>query len=161
MASIQELKGGKWRAFVYVRGNRASCVFSDRGSAERWAAEAHQLLSQSEPKHSKKPIGDFYLLKEAGGYSQADLIELATKRQHELPPASGVYFLLNQGEPVYIGHSRNMGDRIAEHARDKDFDTVVIMPCRPEFLAVYEQMYINRFRPKLNITMFPMNPSEE
>ncbi len=61
----------------------------------------------------------------------------------------GVYFLLDGSDVVYVGQSKNVFSRIAEH-RDKRFDRYAYVPCEEVSLDTLESFYIYMLRPKLN-----------
>lgn len=63
------------------------------------------------------------------------------------PP--GIYFLCNGKEIVYIGQSRNVGNRIPNH-RGKEYDRVFFIPCHVNQLCDFERALIRRFKPPLN-----------
>jgi hypothetical protein len=62
----------------------------------------------------------------------------------------GVYFLRDQGEIVYVGQSVSVYGRVHQHKASKKFDSVTLMPCRPEDLNNLEGFFIRLLRPKLN-----------
>jgi hypothetical protein len=64
--------------------------------------------------------------------------------------ASGVYFLIENNEIVYIGQSNNVFQRIGEHFRKKRFSRYVYIPCAEDGLDILESLYIHIFNPKLN-----------
>lgn len=63
---------------------------------------------------------------------------------------SGVYFLIENKEIVYIGQSNNVFQRIGEHFRKKRFSRYVYIPCAEDGLDILESLYIHIFAPKLN-----------
>ena len=63
--------------------------------------------------------------------------------------ASGVYFLVDVDEVVYVGQSVNVYARIPQH-HDKHFDRYLYIPCKHELLNALESLYIHCFQPKLN-----------
>lgn len=63
--------------------------------------------------------------------------------------ASGVYFLLDGDEVVYVGQAVNVYSRIAQHT-NKQFDRYAFVPCAVEMLDKLESLYIHWLRPKLN-----------
>jgi excinuclease UvrABC nuclease subunit len=74
-------------------------------------------------------------------------------------PRSGVYFLIKDGEIVYIGKSVNLRSRLNTHRREKDFDSVYVLECEGDFpLFMNEYNHIRKFRPVLNI---PYNPDKK
>lgn len=82
------------------------------------------------------------------------LDELRAQRVTQLV-RSGVYFLWNEDELVYIGQSTNMYARVAEHMRYGTIKGVPITSCTfidspyPQLLTL-EQLYISALRPKVN-----------
>lgn len=63
---------------------------------------------------------------------------------------SGIYFLIKDGEVVYIGQSVSIFARIAEHRKSKDFDSINWIPCKKEMLDKMESLYIHFIQPPLN-----------
>lgn len=63
--------------------------------------------------------------------------------------ASGVYFLLDGDEVVYVGQAVNVYSRIGQHT-DKRFDRYAFVPCAAEGLDRLESLYIHCLRPRLN-----------
>lgn len=62
---------------------------------------------------------------------------------------SGIYFLLQGGQVVYIGKTKNISHRLAGHA-GKNYDTYRFIPCEEVWLGHYEKRWIERFKPKYN-----------
>jgi len=62
---------------------------------------------------------------------------------------SGVYFLVNGNEVVYVGQAVNVYSRIERHP-DKQFDRYAFVPCAVEMLDRLESLYIHYLRPRLN-----------
>lgn len=60
-----------------------------------------------------------------------------------------VYFLLDNGEVVYVGQTTNGLSRPFSHY-DKEFDTVKAMPCPFDMLDWEEDKYIAKYKPKYN-----------
>ena len=65
--------------------------------------------------------------------------------------ASGVYFLIDGEEIVYVGQSVNIYARIPNHW-DKKFDRYAYVPCVPDALDKLESLYIHCLSPKYNKT---------
>lgn len=63
--------------------------------------------------------------------------------------ASGVYFLLDGDEVVYVGQAVNVYARIGQHT-DKRFDRYAFVPCPVDSLDRLESLYIHCLRPRLN-----------
>jgi excinuclease UvrABC nuclease subunit len=64
---------------------------------------------------------------------------------------SGVYFLCRGTSIVYVGKSKNIAHRIAQHIGSKDFNTVMVMRVPEELLGVIEMSWIRKLKPKLNM----------
>jgi hypothetical protein len=62
----------------------------------------------------------------------------------------GVYFLRRGEEIVYVGQSKNIAYRIADHIGRKSFDSVLIMPVPEEALDAVEMHWIRRLELVLN-----------
>jgi hypothetical protein len=62
---------------------------------------------------------------------------------------SGVYFLLDGDEVVYVGQAVNVYSRIAQHT-EKRFDRYAFVPCPVDALNRLESLYIHCLRPRLN-----------
>ena len=64
----------------------------------------------------------------------------------------GVYFLLLEGEIVYIGRSVNIYSRVSTHLYEKTkvFDEVKFIECDKKHLEELEYTCINKFKPRLN-----------
>ena len=71
----------------------------------------------------------------------------------ELPlHSSGIYFLIDGEEVVYIGQSINPLSRIGDHLRNKDgkFDRCFFIPVPRSILDLMESNFIKALSPKLN-----------
>jgi hypothetical protein len=62
----------------------------------------------------------------------------------------GIYFLKREGRIVYIGQSVNVYARVAQHRKDKDFDSVDFLPCDKSKLDDLEGFFIRLIKPELN-----------
>jgi len=64
----------------------------------------------------------------------------------------GIYFLINNGEIVYIGQSVNFESRIASHIKDneKQFTHYSYDICQEKDLTIMEALYIKYFSPVYN-----------
>jgi len=67
---------------------------------------------------------------------------------------SGIYFLIQNNEIVYIGSSKNPMSRISAH-KDKIFNKYFIKPCDINELENIEAEYIFKYNPKYNKGMPP------
>lgn len=68
----------------------------------------------------------------------------------EAPFGSGVYFLLEQGDVVYVGQAICILRRIGEHVGTKKFSAWAWVPVPIPDLLVMERAYIRKFNPIYN-----------
>jgi len=80
---------------------------------------------------------------------------VANARVGALQIVSGVYFLLDRGNVVYVGQSRDVFMRVRRHYADpaKPFDSWAYLECDIADLAERERVYIEMFQPYLNLTI--------
>jgi hypothetical protein len=79
---------------------------------------------------------------------------LGTRHTMHIPMDAGIYFLISQGEIVYIGESANIFRRIATHSDDKIFDSVTWQPLpnlKKSLRRKLEREYIKQYKPKYNM----------
>lgn len=65
-----------------------------------------------------------------------------------------IYFLLHQGQIVYIGQSRNVQQRLKLHDL-KEYDSVRIIACDSDKVDYWERRLITYFKPKYNFNHNP------
>jgi hypothetical protein len=63
---------------------------------------------------------------------------------------AGVYFLFRRCSIVYVGKTKSVAARIAQHLGSKHFDAVVVMRVPEEMLSAIEMQWIQRLQPRLN-----------
>lgn len=63
---------------------------------------------------------------------------------------SGVYFLVDNNEVVYVGQARNVQERLSQQHKEKKFTHYAFVPCPIEVMDKLESLYIHCLRPKLN-----------
>lgn len=68
----------------------------------------------------------------------------------ESPRDVGVYFLLRNGEIVYVGQSVDCRARVHTHKQDKTFDNSYIIKCSESALNYVEAWFIDFFKPQYN-----------
>jgi hypothetical protein len=66
------------------------------------------------------------------------------------PIRCGIYFLIRDGQIVYVGQSIHITARIANHALLKQFDSWAWTPCEVDALDALERAYINALMPDDN-----------
>ena len=60
----------------------------------------------------------------------------------------GVYFLVASERVVYVGQSVQIGTRLSDHAKTKDFDAYTYIACSKDKLDVLESLYIHALNPE-------------
>lgn len=60
-----------------------------------------------------------------------------------------IYFLLKDGEVIYVGQTKAGISRLSAHG-DKDYDEIYVMYCDDSELDCLEDKYITKYRPKYN-----------
>lgn len=60
-----------------------------------------------------------------------------------------IYFLLKDGDVVYVGQTKAGISRLSAHG-DKDYDEIYVMYCDDSELDCLEDKYITKYRPKYN-----------
>jgi hypothetical protein len=66
------------------------------------------------------------------------------------PVTVGVYALICDGNVIYVGQSRHVYARVAEHQRNKHFDSVMVCQLAEEDLDDVETFLIAMLNPPLN-----------
>lgn len=157
MASIKPYRD-KWRAHVYVKGQRASKTFPTRRRAEEWAERAEISKGRGQ---------------QLGDIRDHNLLQLIPRKMREallktkctpldvhdmsfpVSVVSGIYFLLRDGEVTYIGQTENVLARVLKHMREgRKFEAFSFIPCSMEQLNELEQTYITAFMPDENKRLF-------
>ena len=90
------------------------------------------------------------LVKEARQWSVPKSLAIVADRLIEVPEISGIYFLVHEGEVVYVGQSCNVASRMLGH-KNKIFDRAFVLPCAASNLNETEAAFIGFFKPKLNM----------
>ena len=68
-----------------------------------------------------------------------------------LPMMTGIYFLIDGYNVVYVGQSVNIFSRVSQHFNDKkQFDSFAYIVCDKNILDKMESLYIHLLKPKLN-----------
>lgn len=68
---------------------------------------------------------------------------------------SGIYFLIRDGEIVYVGQSVNVYTRIADHMRTREFTHTHVHECDVSEMDGLEEYYISLLQPIENILSNP------
>ncbi len=149
MASFSHT-GNTWRSQLYVGGVRESATFQTKFEAEAWAkkrgtelkALRDAVIASNRLKQNAKT---FMVASEL--HSEQDIVNTS----FSAAPTSGIYFLIQKDQIVYVGQSTNVHVRVTEHAREKLFDRINVIECAAKDLNKLEMLYIKKFNPILNI----------
>ena len=64
--------------------------------------------------------------------------------------ANYVYMLKSEGNVVYVGKTRSIRTRLANHVSDKHFDSFSVIECAERNMGEIEVHYIKKHTPKYN-----------
>lgn len=157
MASITQQSNGKWRAQIFVKGQRDTKVFATEKMAREWGkavedklkkrAELKELIEVGAglPNFPKRIIEAMF----DSPLTYSEIVE------GSIPTSvvCGIYFLIRDDRIVYVGQSTNALRRVARHIDDgKIFDRFSIAPCKKEELDKLERTYITALYPEENMT---------
>jgi excisionase family DNA binding protein len=115
-----------------------------RGRQRRWPTAEIDAAMGALPSKAVLPLSDQTLMDEA---------EIVSASVSLRASESGIYFLIKGRKVVYVGQSRNVIVRLAQHVKDskKVFDAWVWFPCPRGKLSRLETVYIKKFKPKLDL----------
>jgi hypothetical protein len=159
MAYIRQWRG-KWRAEVQKHGQRLSRVADTEDEARSWANHLEGQLDATAKRYKPRviPIGPDLvtmvprLVLDACRqipHTKIDVLEAAIPTAR----ASGVYFLVLDGEVVYVGQSVDVLQRIARHRREgRVFDAFSYIECDLGEMDRLEALYIKAFIPVGNVS---------
>jgi len=71
-------------------------------------------------------------------------------RKTRIELLTGIYFLFNNKNLIYIGQSTNIIYRVGTHLKDKEFNRYAYILCSKERLLDLERQYLNKYNPSLN-----------
>jgi predicted GIY-YIG superfamily endonuclease len=157
MASITR-SNDKWRAQIYVKGERKSKVFATEEAATEWAkAQEIRLTAKGDLRElitlglgvPNFPRRIVEAMQEAP-LSREEIVDGAIP----ISVVCGIYFLIRGEQIVYVGQSTNVLRRIARHIYDgKTFDSFTISPCAAADLDRLESVYITALYPEENMAL--------
>lgn len=90
------------------------------------------------------------LVKEAHQWEVPKALAMVADRLIEVPEVSGIYFLVHDGDVIYVGQSCNVASRMLSH-KNKTFDRAFVLPCPRSKLNETEAAFIGFFKPQLNM----------
>ena len=149
MASISKYKDG-WRAQLYVGGVRESAVFGEEFEARAWAKRREAELSfikDTFVRARRVNKNHRVVLDASAAYSESEIVANSLS----LNVTCGVYFLIKDERIVYVGKSSDVYKRIGQHVKTKEFDRITVVECSETDVSRLEAMYIDKFKPILNI----------
>jgi hypothetical protein len=142
MASIRQVKSGKWRAEIRNKSaGQKSKYFDTKEQAESWSKQIEELSGDK-----KVEICHAILMVDAP-MSESHILAHSQRRMK----FTGVYFLVMKNKIIYVGQSKDMQRRVMQHDKNGvDFDGFYYYPCEPTRAKFLEAFYINKFKPFLN-----------
>lgn len=117
----------------------------DKDAALRFALHANLHRNNG---YTKRPASVRQKIKQL--FSEEEILSLG----RPYSPSVGIYFLIHEDRIVYVGQSVNCEGRIHGHttgAEQKLFDSYHIVGCPVHKLDELEALYIQKFRPPLNL----------
>jgi hypothetical protein len=105
----------------------------------------------------QQPPSRTWFEQNAGGFklSVAEIVERAEAYRVGFgPDERGIYFLLSEGEIVYVGKSYSVRERLSQHwfEKVKPFDAVsFVLPVPEKFIDAVESFYVHSFNPPFNV----------
>jgi hypothetical protein len=148
-------RNGRVRAHVCIDGTRQSRTFVGMGEAKVWADEVEQSIRARRDarlaleSHSLGASLPRRLLHARSLLPHPEASIVA----HAIPASllSGVYFLIQHAEVVYVGQSADVFGRISKHLRSgRQFDSFNVIPCPAERRSELEALYIAALLPSQN-----------
>lgn len=157
MAKPKLTKEGTWRVQLMVGGRREGRTFRTKEAAQKWAdiiknrlqhkvmvrASCIDFALDGAPKKLLKALED-------APHSVEEILGSA------LPAESfcGVYFLIADGEVVYVGQSKDVFKRVSTHrSGDKQFDSFSYIACGKDDVDRLEALYIAMLMPRHNYSL--------
>lgn len=144
---IRSENGKKFRALIRQKAfkKQISKTFATKKAAMEWAAQFDRFKKTRGPLRGLAPVKQGFLVAERfPGY------EAILGFVRDTPSFSGIYFLFDGDEIVYVGQSKNVWKRLAQHSKDKLFNGYTVLSCDPASLDDIEKHYIKEFSPKYN-----------
>jgi hypothetical protein len=162
-----ELELGAWTGFTdgvelvadhlerLQRQNAAVIERECKARAEELEAELEQIrICAIEGRHTQLAIWRAKNSRQAGAVVPARIAKIRDIKRLDLNLPTYVYFLLNEGEVVYVGQTSDAWPaRIASHASSKriKFDDVWFVEVDRESAGWVERKYIKEFLPVYNV----------
>lgn len=140
-------RGNSIRAIVTCNGVVKTRTFATESEAKVWAESVENRLKKKPFKKARLTTCNV----------DKSLLCCLLSREAVLASASqfsfivGVYFLIKDGEVIYVGQSINVQERLSKHVmQGKVFDQYTIVECDVDELDLIESYYIHLFRPRQN-----------
>lgn len=139
---------------IRLKDCRKSRTFETREAAEAWAFQEEALVRRARSPHANlthvaKRFG------ELEGFPGREAILSAAAQ----PIGSGVYFLIDGSEVVYVGQSGQVLRRLADHVQHngygRNFDRYAVLPCPADLCTSVESYYIETLTPRFNVAGIP------
>lgn len=142
MASVAK-SGNRWKAESRRGDFYESARFDTEVQAKAWGIEADARLARRAERVKR-------------GHDAAPVLRLCSEAEilgSSLAAArlSGIYFLIEENEVIYVGKSTDAYTRVADHrARGRKFSRFTVLPCPESQLHEVESAYIAVLQPEGN-----------
>lgn len=133
--------------YVYFHRDSKRWRLPGAPSSPEFVAEYNRLLAITGPEKPEPNIESGLVRHRSSIATKAELLAAAVKFKDF---GCGIYFLIKEGEVVYVGQSTNVFARVPKHRKDKEFDSWHWVPCERKNLNGMELFYLGMFKPTLN-----------
>lgn len=120
--------------------------FFEKESLEKWLFGSYLQYQEGLPLQRVLPV----VLPEVTSAEVPQELVLLASALRRIPFATGVYFLVDDRQVVYVGKSENVCSRVPAHMTDKMFSDVLWLPVRRDVLDSVEAAFITTLRPHYN-----------
>ena len=149
--------GGEYYKYRSPITKKTIGLGGDRERAIEYANEANQQLELHRARKSENSHSIKHAKFDSKGLLDGNsIVHKSITYDH----VCGVYFLIHDGAIVYVGQSKNVLFRLAEHRRDdvKLFQSFYFIECKASELDNLEALYIQKFKPVHNTIMPYVQP---
>jgi predicted DNA-binding transcriptional regulator AlpA len=152
----------KTKAGTFPRSYKISEMITAWSCAEVWAWIQDRLSSPPPPSSSMNNHTDYFnelsfLMVGSPMLSKRSLLLMKTNKFNELPLESGVYFLIDGDNLIYVGQSEKIKSRVfsRDHLEDesKKYNSFSYILCGKHQLNALESIYIHTFNLPRNRTV--------
>ncbi|WP_250518638.1 phage integrase Arm DNA-binding domain-containing protein [Caballeronia sp. ATUFL_M1_KS5A] len=147
---LMERPKGDYFTYRSPLTGRSTSLGYDRERAIEYAKQANELVDLDRARKEANRIAIKHANVDEKGLLDGNSIVTKAIRYDQV---CGVYFLIHGDMIVYVGQSRNILTRLAQHQSEcaKIFDSFYMIECKASDLDRIEALYIRKFRPIYNV----------